>query len=202
MRNSCSTQNAVLRAIKGVRRTERNSRISNAFAMLLVVLLLISMMGACAFDNNLKNAANHNSDFEKGIDMDFEEQIAPFFWMDHDDGTASVSLYAREGYKKALFKTRRDEGFTGTGDDWTSLAVAFIDETMPENKNMIEFDPEQGMFSAYSSDIEVLKEFILAFKIACEDDDLIRGIFAKAEPEEPLTADDFSRVLEMFKSSE
>ncbi len=37
------------------------------------------------------------------------------------------------------------------------------------------------MFTAYSSDQEVLKAFILAFKQACEDDQLILDLFSRAE---------------------
>jgi hypothetical protein len=37
------------------------------------------------------------------------------------------------------------------------------------------------MFCAYSSDSEKLKDFILNFKKACEDETLIKDLFSRAE---------------------
>jgi hypothetical protein len=108
-----------------------------------------------------------------------KEQIHPFFWVEHAN-SFSVCLNAGE-YKNEVFETREDEGFEGNGYDWTSLASVFIAERMPELEGVVKFDPEAGMFSAYSSDAEALKRFILSFKKACEDDNLIRDMFSRAE---------------------
>ncbi|AZA83266.1 hypothetical protein C1637_23980 [Chryseobacterium lactis] len=108
-----------------------------------------------------------------------KEQIKPFFWVEHSN-SFSVCLDAG-GYKDEIFNTRADEGFEGNGYDWASLANVFIEEKRPDLGENIRFDPEAGMFCAYSSNGEQLKEFILDFKKACEDEDVIKDLFSRAE---------------------
>ncbi len=109
----------------------------------------------------------------------FEETIKPFVWVDHET-SVSVVLTARV-YKTEIFETRAEEGFEGSGYDWASLAVVFLAEKMPELEEVVQFDPEAGMFCAYSSDSEALKNFALGFKSACEDKALITDLFSRAE---------------------
>lgn len=108
-----------------------------------------------------------------------KELISPFFWVDHDN-SFSVCLEAGE-YKQEIFDTREDEGFEGNGYDWTSLAQVYIEEKRPDLKKIIRFDPEAGMFCAYSSDGDKLKEFILSFKNICEDNVVVKDLFSRAE---------------------
>nr|WP_232231594.1 Imm51 family immunity protein [Paenibacillus sp. HW567] len=84
-------------------------------------------------------------------------------------------------YKSWLFGTRADEGFEGSGYDWASLAAVFLEEQMPELAEVIHFDPEAGMFCAYSSNKEAILSFATGFKTACEDDTLIQDLFSRAE---------------------
>ena len=109
----------------------------------------------------------------------FEEKIKPFFFVEHEN-TASLCLNVGE-YKREVFEEREDEGFEGSGYDWQSLAIVFLDEKVPELKDAIDFDSEASMFCAYSSDIEALKKFALSFQEACEDDKLIKALFSRAE---------------------
>ena len=114
------------------------------------------------------------------MDIDiFKDRIKPFFWVEHAN-SVSVCLEAGE-YKEELFKTREEEGFEGNGYDWGSLAQVFLDEKNPKFKDVVKFDPEGGMFCAYSSDIDALKEFVISFKQACEDDKFIQDLFSRAE---------------------
>ncbi|WMD21877.1 Imm51 family immunity protein [Achromobacter seleniivolatilans] len=113
------------------------------------------------------------------MDIDFEAAIKPFNWMEYE-GSFSVTLTVGE-YKVEVFRRRREEGFLGTGYDWVSLALVFLDEKMPELSDAIDFDPEADTFCAYSSDSESLKKFILGFKAACEDWRLIQDLFSRAE---------------------
>ena len=105
--------------------------------------------------------------------------IAPFFWVEHEN-SVSVCLDVAE-YKSEIFQARADEGFEGNGYNWGSLAKVFLEEQKPELVGIIKFDPEAGMFCAYSSDVEALKTFIIAFKEACENETLIRDLFSRAE---------------------
>lgn len=109
----------------------------------------------------------------------FEKEITPFFWVEHEE-SASVCLYVGE-YLQEVFDTRAEEGFEGNGYDWGSLAQVFLDEKCPDLQEKIGFDPEGSMFCAYSRDKEVLADFILRFKKACEDKPLILDLFSKAE---------------------
>lgn len=109
----------------------------------------------------------------------FEEIIYPFFWVEHEK-SVSVCLNVGE-YKTEIFETRQEEGFEGNGYDWASLAQVFLEEKKPELTNIVKFDPEGSMFCAYSSDSEALKEFIVSFKEACENEKLILDLFSRAE---------------------
>jgi hypothetical protein len=109
----------------------------------------------------------------------FEEQIKPFFWVEHEN-SVSVCLNVGE-YKDEIFQTRENEGFEGNGYDWESLARVFVEEQVPELSDKIDFDSEGSMFCAYSKDKEALKRFILQFKEACENHVLIMDLFSRAE---------------------
>lgn len=109
----------------------------------------------------------------------FEASIKPFFWVAHES-SFSVCLDAGT-YKPEIFETRQEEGFEGNGYDWGSLAQVFLHERKSHLVKDIKFDPEAGMFCAYSSNAESLKEFILDFRNACEDDVLIQDLFSRAE---------------------
>ncbi|OMF97005.1 Imm51 family immunity protein [Paenibacillus sp. FSL R7-0337] len=106
--------------------------------------------------------------------------LKPFIIVEQDNGGKSVILNAGS-YKTEVFAAREDEGFEGNGYDWASLAAVFLEEQMPELSGIVRFDPEAGMFCAYSSDGEALVKFATAFKRACEDDALIRDLFSRAE---------------------
>ena len=112
--------------------------------------------------------------------MDIEERIKPFFMSEYE-GTFSVCPDAGDGYLEEVFETRADEGFKGSGYDWESLARVFIEEKCPELSAKINFDPEAGMFAAYSKDKDAVIEFITKFKAACDDKELITELFGRAE---------------------
>ncbi|MCD8454589.1 immunity 51 family protein [Tenacibaculum finnmarkense genomovar ulcerans] len=110
---------------------------------------------------------------------EFESKIKPFFWVKHSD-SYSVCLNVGE-FKDEIFETRSDEGFEGGGYDWCSLACVFLNEKTPALKELINFDPEGSMFCAYSKDKEALQKFIVAFKEASENEELIQDLFSRAE---------------------
>lgn len=113
------------------------------------------------------------------ITKQFENEIAPFFWVEQSSG-ASVCLNAGV-YLQEVFDTRAEDGFIGNGYDWSSLAQVFLDEKCSDLQEKPDFDPEADMFCAYSSDKDALAEFILRFKKACEDHALISDLFSRAE---------------------
>ncbi|NOU79875.1 tetratricopeptide repeat protein [Paenibacillus sp. LMG 31459] len=106
--------------------------------------------------------------------------VKPFIIVEQENGGKSVILNVGS-YKAEVFAAREEEGFEGNGYDWGSLAAVFLEEQMPELAGIIRFDPEAGMFCAYSSDGAAVIAFASAFKRACEDDVLIRDLFSRAE---------------------
>lgn len=105
--------------------------------------------------------------------------LQPFVWVVH---SGSVSIILNVGdYKTDVFAERAEEGFEGNGYDWASLASVFLKEQMPELVEVVRFDPEASMFCAYSANSAALYRFAAAFKAACEDNDLIRDLFSRAE---------------------
>lgn len=110
---------------------------------------------------------------------ELEKKLAPFFWVEHDD---SVSLCLNVGdFKNEIFETRAEEGFEGNGYDWGSLAQVFLEEKMPEWAEEIGFDPEGGMFCAYSQNGEALEKFAVGFREMCDNDALMNDLFSRAE---------------------
>jgi hypothetical protein len=110
---------------------------------------------------------------------DFETAIKPFVWVEHENSVSVCLSYL--AYKSEIFQAREEEGFEGNGYDWGSLASVFLEEQKPELIGIVKFDPEADMFCAYASDVHALKEFVLSFKQACENDEQIRDLFSRAE---------------------
>ena len=111
--------------------------------------------------------------------MNFEYQIQPFFWVEHEK---SFSLCLEVGeFLTDVLEARADEGFEGGGYDWASLAQVYLDEMASELSDLVQFDPEASMFVAYSAEEEPLRQFALGFKEACDDDTVIRDLFSRAE---------------------
>lgn len=116
---------------------------------------------------------------EKDIIYDLNEIITPFSYVENE--RTLLSLDCSSEYKKELFELRLQEGYVGNGYDWTSLAMTYIDKVKPNLEEWIKFDPEAGMFCAYSDNEELMREFAIGFKEACEDDNLIRKLFLQTE---------------------
>ena len=106
--------------------------------------------------------------------------VTPFKLVDQGERGMSVILPVGS-YLTELFASRADEGFEGSGYDWTSLAFVYLAEQMPDLEGIVRFDPEGSMFCAYSSDREALQAFAVGFKQACENEALIRDLFSRAE---------------------
>lgn len=114
------------------------------------------------------------------ITEQFQQEIAPFYWVDGGGG-ASVCLDTGLGFLQAVFDRRAAEGFLGNGYDWESLARVFLDEERPDLRDKLDFDPEAGMFCVYSEDRDALAGFIRAFRQACGDEARISDLFRRAE---------------------
>ena len=127
------------------------------------------------------------------MNKDFTDRLAPFGWVEHrkldengkecSDDVTSVSLILSDGYKDEVFQTRADEGFECGGYGWAALAEVFLNEKMPEIREDIKFDPEAGMFCAYSSNMEAIRKFAIGMREMFNDDDLMKDLLSRASDE-------------------
>ncbi len=109
----------------------------------------------------------------------FDQVLAPFFWVEQGQG-AAVCLDDQD-YLQDVFRTRAAEGFTGGGSDWISLAQVFLAERCPDLVGKVSIDSESSMFCAFSKDKEALADFILGFRRACDDRDMMVDLFSRVQ---------------------
>ena len=113
------------------------------------------------------------------------EKISPFNLLVYDEDPQNVRgslIYYPDGeFRQEVFDTREEEGFEGNGYDWASLALVFLEEKKPELSDAIDFDPEGSMFCAYSSNVDALAKFALGFKEFCDDIEVMKDLFSRAE---------------------
>ena len=108
--------------------------------------------------------------------------LACLYMMEDSKNVRGSLIYYPDGeYRQEVFDTREEEGFEGNGYDWTSLALVFLEEKMPELSEAIDFDPEGSMFCAYSSKVDALARFALGFKEFCDDINTMKDLFSRAE---------------------
>jgi tetratricopeptide (TPR) repeat protein len=139
--------------------------------------LQFSKMAGSYVSENEKQSSTQQS--AKQLSVENHTDLLPFTWVEH---ATSFSVILNVGsYKADVFSQRSDDGFEGNGYDWGSLAKVFLQEKLPELSEVVKFDPEGSMFCAYSSDSGALLRFASAFKAACEDEELIRDLFSRAE---------------------
>ena len=106
----------------------------------------------------------------------FQRKIEPFKWSSSED-QHTLYLESDTSYLVDLFATRANDGFSGNGYDWESLAEIFLAEVYEGDDDSFEFDSEADTFVVYSEDGDALADF----KEACEDENLIADLFSRAE---------------------
>lgn len=111
---------------------------------------------------------------------DDRTSYAPFILMDR--GNYRSLLLAEPGMeaKQHVFAEREDEGWSGSGYDWGSLAQVLVAERLPQLQGRLRFDPEAGMLSVVGerADLEALG---VALHAAYGDDDALRDLLSRAE---------------------
>lgn len=73
------------------------------------------------------------------------------------------------------------EGFTGSGYDWASVAVAAVGRDAPHLESRFRTDPEAGMFVAYGGDREALGELGVLLARAYADSEYLGGLVGISE---------------------
>lgn len=96
------------------------------------------------------------------------ESIKPFHFLIHDDGKTSFFFMSDAFYNDPIMDVLETQ--TGINRDyfngyaWQKVMAKFIEENFNESAHLIEFDPEADMFSAYSTDVELLKAVAIGFR--------------------------------------
>ena len=73
----------------------------------------------------------------------------------------------QENTNKNFLKQEKKRALKGMDMTGGALAKAFLKEYMPELKATIHHDPEAGMYCAYATDADALRDFILKFREIC-----------------------------------
>ena len=105
--------------------------------------------------------------------------FAPFILIQSDNPSLILSDQFMP-LKFHIFEEKANQGWTGNGYDWTSIAKVLIDKQTPELRGKVKFDPESGMFSAIGP-LEVLQQLGKALRNIFEDDNLLRDLLNRAK---------------------
>ncbi|SDY44849.1 Immunity protein 51 [Collimonas sp. OK242] len=105
--------------------------------------------------------------------------FAPFIFI--DSNCKELVLFDSNFEEKIhIFKERAEEGWTGNGRDWNSVAQAVIAEQFPQLANEFTFDSDASLLSisGRKTSLTVLGH---ALKIVFDDDHILRDILFRAK---------------------
>ncbi|HWX02547.1 Imm51 family immunity protein [Collimonas sp.] len=105
--------------------------------------------------------------------------FAPFFLID-GSCRALVLLDASFQEKAHVFEERGDEGWSGNGLDWNSVAHVIIAEQLPKLANEFTFSSDADFFSV-SGTMASLTLLGNALKITFDDEHVLRDILFRAK---------------------
>lgn len=102
-----------------------------------------------------------------------EEEIAPFFIIQHHPYSIAVLLKISENYKADVF---RKNGFNGNSNDWKTITLKLIEKYEENNSgiNLFQFDCDESVFCIYSFYVDDLMKLIRDYLIpVCRDENLL-----------------------------
>ena len=105
--------------------------------------------------------------------------FTPFFLID-GSCTALVLLDSSFEEKAHIFQERAEEGWTGNGLDWDSVAQVIIAEQLPHLAEELTFTSDADIFSVSGTRAN-LTMLGLALKITFDDDHILRDILFRAK---------------------
>lgn len=82
--------------------------------------------------------------------------------------------------KVHVFEELGDEGWSGNGYDWNSIAQVVVSEELPGLAKQLEFDPEAGMFCALGPR-KALERLGAAMASAYNSEERLRDLLSRAE---------------------
>lgn len=112
-------------------------------------------------------------------DLTDRTTYAPFILMDAKGHRALLLTDEHMLEKTHVFEERADEGWSGNGYDWTSVADVIVAERMPELDGALERDPEAGMLSVIGPRA-ALERLGTELAQAFRDEDRLRDLLSRA----------------------
>lgn len=109
-----------------------------------------------------------------------ENPYAPFRLVGDETYDGIVLTDSDMEARIAVFEERGDEGWSGNGYDWTSIARVLVTECFPQYESKLGYDPEAGMFFVRGPR-DILKEFAVELQKVYNDETRLKELLSKAE---------------------
>ena len=108
------------------------------------------------------------------------KEYEPFSVLFFEEKTKASLIHSILDEKQHIFQERSEDGWTGNGYDWASLAKVVLQERASHLLDEVGFDAQESMFEAYG-DASTIAEFALILKNVYDDDELLRDCLSRAE---------------------
>ena len=108
-----------------------------------------------------------------------KDDYAPCQLVEHEAGQYSL-IFTDFDPTQATFA---DHDLEGGGYDWAAVVDALVRMKARKLQKKIEYDPEAGMFAAYSNDQDALKTVAGLIRAAIADPALLSEAIEKADPD-------------------
>jgi hypothetical protein len=103
----------------------------------------------------------------------------PFILID-GNFRALVMFNHAMAFKSDIFAERSREGWTGNGDDWTSIAQVLVADEIPLCAEKITYDSDADIFSASGSRF-ILEKLGAKLQAIFQNDDAIRKLMSRVK---------------------
>jgi hypothetical protein len=105
---------------------------------------------------------------------------APFILMERGGYRSLLLTDEHMAAKFHVFEALGEDGWSGNGYDWNSIAQVVVAERLSELEGQLSFDPEAGMFSAQGSRA-ALESLGRTLQAVFNDEDQIRDLLSRAQ---------------------
>jgi hypothetical protein len=94
----------------------------------------------------------------------------------------SYSLILGEEHMVPVMDTFEEYEYYGNGYAWEGVARSAVQAHAPDIAELVEYDPEAGMFAAVSDDPEALRRLGTLLRRALQDRDFLEQLLRDADP--------------------
>ncbi|MET8655004.1 MULTISPECIES: immunity 51 family protein [Nocardia] len=115
--------------------------------------------------------------------MTDRETFAPLVFFEYDHKPGNYCLMLSDNHMLATQGVFAAAGYEGGGYDWAGVARSVVNSRLPDAAERIRFDPEAGMFVAYGTDPDALRELGAVLRDAVHDHELLAEFISTGDPE-------------------